>query len=141
MRIAKLALTAGPLAALVFAAVPASAAASPHVYHIGHCTAVGQDADCMTGGGDVNRPASIWVQVKASPDQKLDVSWWMDCFKGDSFSSRDGDYTVTTPVKRRLLPQPGKREGSCSVTVDVSLDTYDASGSIGAWLTATKRPR
>ena len=135
----KLAIAAAPLAALVLGAAPASATAAPHVYDIGHCTARGQDADCITGGGNINRPASIWVNVHVSPNQKIDVYWDMVCSKGDSVSSRDGNFTVTSPVKSRLLPQPGKREDSCSVTASVSLHTFGARGSITAWLTATKR--
>ena len=42
-------------------------------------------------------------------------------------------------MKSRLLPQPGKREDSCSVTADVSLHTFGGRGAITAWLTATKR--
>jgi hypothetical protein len=79
------------------------------------------------------------VNVHVNPDQKIDVYWDMFCTKGDSFSSRDGNFTVTSPVKSRLLPQPGKREDSCSVTADVSLHTFGGRGAITAWLTATKR--
>ena len=138
---AKLALAASPLAALVLTAVPASAATSPHVYDIGHCTAQGQDAECFTGGGQVNRPADIWVNVHANPDQKVDVYWDIDCFKGLSSSSDDGNFTATTPVKSRLLPMPARNEGTCYVDADVSLHVLGASGSILAWLGATKRPR
>lgn len=133
------AITAAPVAVLAIAAAPASAAAHPRVYDFGHCTARGQDAQCITGGGNINRPASIWVNVHVSPDQKIDVYWDMVCSKGDSVSSRDGNFTVTSPVKSRLLPQPGTREDSCSVSASVSLHAFGARGSITAWLTATKR--
>lgn len=54
----KLAIAAGPLATLALTA-PASAAAHARVYDIGHCTAAGTDAECTTGGGQINRPARI----------------------------------------------------------------------------------
>ena len=75
-----------------------------------------EDPGAPTLTEDINRPASIWVNVHVNPNQKIDVYWDMFCIKGDSSSSRDGNFTVTSPVKSRLLPQPGKREDSCSVT-------------------------
>jgi hypothetical protein len=134
----KLAIAAGPLAALTLAA-PASAAAHTRVYDIGHCRATGTDAECTTGGGQINRPARIWLNAHASPDQKVDVYWSMDCFKGLSSSSNDGNFTARTPIKAHRLPQPGRREGTCYVTASVSLHTLGGKGSILAWLTATKR--
>jgi hypothetical protein len=89
----------------------------------------------------VNRPSRIWVNVHASPDQKVDVYWDMSCSKGLSVNSNDGNFTATTPSKARKLPMPAKREGSCWVTANVSLHAFGNKGSIVAWLTATKRPR
>ena len=64
----------------------------------------------MTGGGQINRPAAVWVNVHADPDQKVDVYWWIDCFKGLSSSSDDGNFTAATPVKSYPLRLPARNE-------------------------------
>lgn len=127
------------LGALAAPAATAQASTAPKVYDIGHCTATGQDAECITGGGNISRPAQIWVNVHASPNQKVDVYWDMVCSKGYSASSRDGNFTAMTPIKSHRLPLPMKNPSSCIATASVSLHTFGAKGSITAWLTATKR--
>jgi hypothetical protein len=125
--------------ALAVPAATAQASTATKVYDIGHCTATGQDAYCFTGGGNINRPAQIWMNVHASPNQKVDVDWFVDCFKGTSDSSRDGSFTAMTPVTSRRLPLPDVDPSSCIANAGVSLHVFGAKGSITAWLTATKR--
>lgn len=134
-----LAATVLALGALTIPAATAQASTSSTVYDIGHCTATGQDAQCLTGGGNIGRPAAIWVNVHAKPNQKVDVFWDMVCSKGFSGSSRDGNFTAMTPIKSHRLPLPMKNPSSCLASASVSLHTFGAKGSITAWLTATKR--
>lgn len=139
MKPTRLALAAAPLAALALT-VPASAATHARVLDIGHCTASGTDASCTTGGGQIKRPATIWVNVHASPDQKVDVYWAMSCDgKHFSVSSDDGNFTARSPVRSRRLRLPGRRPSECWVTATVDLHGFGARGKINGWLTATKR--
>lgn len=137
--VAATALALGALTVPAATAATAQASTAPEVHNIGSCRATGQNAECITGGGNISRPAQIWVYVHAVPDQKVDVYWYLDCFKGTALSSRDGNFTAMTPIRSHQLPLPDRNPSSCIATASVSLHTFGARGTVKVWLGATKR--
>ena len=115
----------------------AGASANP-VKDIGHCTAQGSNASCDTSGGYAGHPAWVQVNVKANPNQKVDVYWDIFCNKGQSSSSNSGNFTARTPLHRKLL-LPVKNPDNCDITADVSFHSLYGKGMINAWITTQRR--
>jgi hypothetical protein len=130
---AKLAFAAGPLAALVLAAAPASASVAGHVHRVASCTARGDYAVC-TAGGTINNPRSIHIHVWASPSQSVSGSWTITCGKGLGAGSRSGNFNGTTTL-RRYTPMPYRRPDTCSVAATAQLNR---GGKIHVWITGRK---
>jgi hypothetical protein len=133
MKPVKLAIAAGPLAALVLAAVPASASVAGHVHRVGSCTAPGDYAVC-TAGGTINHPRSIHIHVWASPSQSVSGSWSMTCGKGLGAGSTSGNFNGTTTV-RRDVRMPYRRPDTCSIAATAQLN---GGGKIHVWITGRK---
>ncbi len=72
----------------------------------------------------VRNPYSFRVLVKASPQQKVKVSWSYYCENG----SRSQSYTVTAGNSSwvtKTLPRPSNPGDYCSVSIYVSLPNQD----------------
>ncbi len=78
------------------------------------------DYAVATASGNVDRPARLWVKVKARPSQSVDVYWLVVCSKGLGAGSRDGDFTAVTPVKR-VMRMPYRHPDSCTVSASAQL--------------------
>ncbi len=88
----------------------------------------------------VRNPYSFRVKVKASPQQKVKVSWSYYCENG----SRSQSYTVTAGNSSWVttnLPRPSNPGDYCSVSIYVSLPNqdYDEVGTVRAQLQAQTR--
>jgi len=87
---------------------------------IGQQTASGDSATALASG-TAKHPRALYVRVRATPSQRVSVSWSMTCSKGLGAGSRSGDFTAYTPVTRRM-PFPTRKPDSCSVSATAQLD-------------------
>jgi hypothetical protein len=134
----KLAIAAGPLAALAFV-VPASAATTAHKAHqkqFASCHAQGDFAIC-DAAGNVNHPLSVVLHVTSSPGQHVSGAWDVTCSKGLGTGSKSGNFSGTTPYKKTLRLNY-RRPDNCIVSADGQLGT---GGSLRVRLVAWKRNR
>ena len=102
----------------------AVAATSTDTVSIGNCTTEGQYVSCSVQG-DIAHPASISVQVWASPEQAIDVSWDDLCSAGFTSGDRSGDFTVTASASHKVtrrIPLAAGHKGTCTPDVLVSAD-------------------
>lgn len=74
-----------------------------------------------TATGSVDEPRRLWVKVNARPNQRVVVIWSVECSRGGSVGSRDGDFIATTPVKR-LVRMNYRRPDSCTFAATVVLN-------------------
>jgi hypothetical protein len=138
MKLATLALAAGPLAALALAA-PASAATTAHKAHqvqFASCHAQGDFAIC-DASGTTWHPLSVVLHVTSTPGQHVSGAWDVTCSKGLGAGSRSGNFSGTTPYKKTLKLNY-KRPDSCIVSADAQLGT---GGGMRVRLVAWKRDR
>jgi hypothetical protein len=132
----KLAVAAGPLAALVLAA-PASATTAGHHDHqrqFASCHAQGQYAIC-DASGTTYHPLSVVLHVTSSPGQHVSGAWDVSCSKGLGAGSESGNFSGRTPY-RKTLRLNYRRPDSCIVSADAQLGT---GGSVRVRLVAWKR--
>jgi hypothetical protein len=130
----KLAIAAGPLAALVLAATPASASTHSHVKRFGSCRAQGEYAIC-DASGSVNYPLALRVHVNSGPGQHVTVYWSDTCSKGYGAGGKSGHFSGTTPL-RRGVPMSYRRPDNCILSADAQLSS---GGKLHIWLTARKQ--
>ena len=138
MRKATLTLAAGPLAALILAAAPASAtvaAPQEHQKQFASCHAQGQYAIC-DASGTINHPLSVVLHVTSSPDQKVSGAWDVSCSKGLGAGGESGSFSGATPYKRTLRLNY-KYPDSCIVSADAQL--MGSGGMVKVRLVAWKR--
>jgi hypothetical protein len=138
MKLAKLAIAAGPVAALVLAA-PASAATTAHKTHpvqFASCHAQGDYAIC-DASGTTWHPLSVVMHVTSSPGQHVSGAWDVTCSKGLGTGSKSGSFSGTTPYKKTLRLNY-RRPDSCIVSADAQLGT---GGTVTVRLVAWKRDR
>jgi Ricin-type beta-trefoil lectin domain len=86
---------------------------------IGSCSAHGDYATCVASG-TANKPLTITVTVRSSPDQSVYVAWDTVCTQGTGAGSSSGDFTANTPVTR-TLSHPYHQPDSCIVSADAQL--------------------
>jgi hypothetical protein len=132
----RFAITLAAAGCLVALGTPAYAATHhARIYRFGHCSAQGDFATCVTNGGSINHPSKIWVNVSATPRQKVDdISWDAVCSKGLGDGSSSGQFSATTPV-HHLIHHPYRDPDNCIVTADGQLS---GGGHLHIWLSATK---
>ena len=138
MHLPKLAIAAGPLAALALAA-PASATTTAHNAHqvqFASCHAQGDFAIC-DAAGTTWHPLSVVLHVTSSPGQHVSGAWDVTCSKGLGAGSRSGNFSGTTPYKKTLRLNY-RRPDNCIVSTDAQLGT---GGSVRVRLVAWKRSR
>ncbi len=65
-------------------------------------------------GGTTHFPRSVYVVVHTSTPQEVHVSWTLVCSEGSGISagSKSGQFSATTPVRRRL-ELPSRENDSC----------------------------
>jgi hypothetical protein len=132
----KLAIAAGPLAALAFAA-PASATTTIHQTHqkqFAICHAQGQYAIC-DAAGNVNYPLSVVLHVTSSPRQQVSGAWGVTCSKGMGTGGKSGNFSGRTPYKKTLRLNY-KRPDNCVVSANAQLAS---GGTVTVRLVAWKR--
>ena len=128
---------------LVLAAVAApavlfagSASAATH-HHKAHtfaaCSARGGYAIC-DASGTVNHPSSLWVHVRAKPQQQVSGAWDVVCSKGSGVGDKSGTFTgKAAPTITRRMKMNYRHPDQCTVSADAQLSKNGSS--IHVWLT------
>jgi hypothetical protein len=128
-------LAAVAAAAMLFAG-SASAATHSKPATIGSCHAKGRHAHCAAKG-TAKRPASLWLHVRAQPNQKVVVGWADICKKGSHKRTKDGGFIAkAAPTVTRKMPMGYKHPASCDAAVVGALTTKGKS--IRVWITVGK---
>jgi hypothetical protein len=129
-------LAAGAASALMLTGT-ASAATHHKPRTFASCSAQGGYAIC-TAGGSVNHPSSIWLHVRAQPEQRVTGAWDVQCSKGMGVGDKSGSFTgKASPTYTRRLPMNYKHPDQCIVSADGQL-TNGNGNSIHLWLTVGK---
>jgi hypothetical protein len=79
------------------------------------------DYAVASASGTITHPRVIKVIVRASPRQRVLVSWSMVCSKGGGAGSKDGQFRARTRV-RRTLRMPYRDPRDCSAAANAQLD-------------------
>jgi hypothetical protein len=125
-------LAAVAAAAMLFAG-SASAATHSKPRTIGSCHAKGRHAHC-DAKGTAKHPSSLWLHVRAQPDQKVVVGWADICKKGSHKSTKDGGFIAKAdPTLNRKMKMGYKHPASCIAAVVGGLTTKGKS--IRVWIT------
>jgi hypothetical protein len=83
--------------------------------------AVGRgDYAVAVASGNVDRPRRLWVEVRARPNQRVDVDWVTVCSRGSGAGSRDGSFSGITPIRRRIRMSYRRPDG-CTVSASAQL--------------------
>jgi hypothetical protein len=128
------------LAAVAAAAMLFAGSASASTHHkprtIGSCHAKGRHAHCVAAG-TAKRPSSLWLHVRAQPNQKVIVGWADICKKGTGKRRKVGGFiAVAAPTLTRKMAMGYKHPGSCDAAVDGQLSK--TRKSIHVWITVGK---
>lgn len=105
---------------------------------IGSCSAQGQYATCVASG-TANKPITITVTVRSSPDQPVYVAWDTVCSQGTGAGSSSGDFTASTPVTRTIT-HPYHQPDSCVVSADAQLQNGGNSITVTIASSSTAPP-
>jgi hypothetical protein len=128
-------LAAVAAAAMLFAG-SASAATHSKPRTIGSCHAKGRHAHCAAKG-TAKHPSSLWLHVRAQPNQKVVVGWADICKKGSHKRTKDGGFIAkAAPTLTREMKMGYNHPASCTAAV-VSALTKN-SKTIRVWITVGK---
>jgi hypothetical protein len=127
-------LAAAAGSAVLFAG-SASAATQSKAHTFGSCHKSGAQAQC-TADGTAKHPSSLWMHVRAQPNQRVYVGWAVECFKGSGTRRKHGAFTArATPTLTRRIPMTYKHPGKCIAAASAVLAK---KGTIRVWLTVGK---
>jgi hypothetical protein len=122
-------------AAMLFAG-SASAATHSKPDTFGSCHAKGRLAHCAAKG-TAKRPSSLWLHVRAQPNQKVLVGWADICKIGSHKRTKDGGFIANAaPTLTRKMPMGYKHPDSCVAAVVGALSKKGKS--IRVWMTVGK---
>lgn len=86
----------------------------------------------------IEDPASMSIDVTASPSADVEVDLSVSCSRGSNRRSYDRELIATDPMHRRVK-LPISRPDECSLSVDASYADFEQAGRIAVRLRATFR--